>query len=30
MLRRLISKLTESVNQAYEASKPADEIIAPG
>ena len=28
MLRRLISKLTESVNQAYEASKPADEIIA--
>ena len=28
MLRRLISKLTESVNQAYEASQPADEIIA--
>ena len=28
MLRRLISKLTESVNQAYETSKPADEIIA--
>ena len=28
MLRRLIAKLTESVNQAYEASQPADEIIA--
>ena len=27
-LRRLIAKLTESVNQAYEASSPADEIIA--
>ena len=27
MLRRLIS-VDESVNQAYEASKPADEIIA--
>ena len=27
-VRRLISKLTESVNQAYEASQPADEIIA--
>ena len=25
-LRRLIAKLTESVNQAYEASSPADEI----
>ena len=28
MLRRLIAKLTESVNQAYEASSPVDEIIA--
>ena len=28
MLRRLIAKLTESVNQAYEASNPVDEIIA--
>ncbi len=28
MLRCLIAKLTESVNQAYEASQPADEIIA--
>ena len=28
MLRRLIAKLTESVNLAYEASQPADEIIA--
>ena len=28
MLRRLIAKLTVSVNQAYEASQPADEIIA--
>ena len=27
-LRRLIAKLTESVNQAYEASNPVDEIIA--
>ena len=27
-LRRLIAKLTESVNLAYEASSPADEIIA--
>ena len=27
-LRRLIAKLTESVNQAYEASSPVDEIIA--
>jgi len=28
MLRRLIAKLTDSVNQAYEASSPVDEIIA--
>ena len=28
MLRRLIAKLTESVNLAYDASQPADEIIA--
>ena len=28
LLRRLISRLTDSINEAYDAAKPADEIIA--
>ena len=28
VLRRLISRLTESINQAYDGASPSDEIIA--